>query len=56
VGWRRRRGADWGLELEVEGRDRRESVAVMQSAMLARRLVRVGGELFAISVSLDFSE
>jgi hypothetical protein len=46
VGWRRRRGADWGLELEVEGRERRESVAVMESAMLARRLVRVGGALW----------
>jgi hypothetical protein len=49
VGWRRRRGADWGLELEVEGRERRESVAVreeMESAMLARRLVRVSGALW----------
>lgn len=39
--WRRRREAGWGLDVEVEGRERWESAAAreeMESAMLARWL------------------
>jgi hypothetical protein len=49
VGWRRKRGAGWGLEVEVEGRERWESAAARvetESAMLARGLVRVSGALW----------